>query len=1149
MISFESDAKKSNEEEEEKPRVSEQEGNNVRVSKVEEEEEEEGSRVSELRSESSFDFEEREQNNRLAVGDCKSLWSEFDDFVANEKNEAMEGTSRALSYGFEVGDMVWGKVKSHPWWPGHIFNEAFASSSVRRTRREGHVLVAFFGDSSYGWFDPAELIPFDANFAEKSQQTNSRTFIRAVEEATDEASRRSALGLACKCRNKYNIRPVNVAGYFAVDVPDYEPGGVYSVNQIMKARDGFKPGEALAFVKQLAAGPHGCDQDGLDFIKNKARVSAFRKAVFEEFDETYAQAFGVHNSRPLNDTAKVSNQLAKEPTRAPLSGPLVIAEALGGEKSSKKPIKVKEHSKRDKYLLQRRDEPNDPGTFEIVQRQASSSSPAIHVEGSSAAEAGDYVLQKRAPAPHISAKHEQSPFINNEGVDSSEDVAGKAALLSDRAPGYGGASLNAKPSLDNKDAVKEIKGEPGSDVADNLKSAGWSDLPGKEQLKGVSGCTSPTSQQQEGIVDLKYEESAKASRSNEVSQQTELNFSARAEGDSGLSKVQDGGPGSHLSPLNASQSGGTSTGSGVKKVKVVKRPTGPLSSETSIMGEKKKKKKKDLGAETNPDQPKKRLATGKGGVAGISSVKSTQISMSPGEDFQLNSQKKDVGASNTLPNSIELELPQLLSDLHALALDPFHGAERNSPSVTMSFFLRFRSLVYQKSLALSPPSETELVEARGAKSSSNIGASDYSASENSRGLTSSKPAKSLARLDDPTKAGRKRLPSDRQEEIAAKRLKKISHLKSLAAGKKAGQRSLDTQRAEGKEPVATQRVEGKEPLATQRAEGKPPATTHRAEGKQPVAQAPRKLVKPDSYKKMEPPVRATEPTMLVMKFPPETSLPSAAQLKAKFARFGSIDQSAIRVFWKSSQCRVVFRRKLDAQAALRYAVGNKSLFGNVNVRYNLREVGAPASEAPESEKNRGDDASVDATQAKDPLVERQAAAFAHQPSSQSAGQLKSILKKPNGEEAVPVPGGNGGRGTRVKFILGGEETNRGEQMMVGNRNNFNNNASFADGGAPTTTTVAMDFSSKNFQKVIPPSPLPILPLPTQFANDPLNNSHHHTELPPRNLHNFITPPPSSGPSSAPSIDISQQMLSLLTTCNDLVTSVSGLLGYVPYHPL
>jgi DNA (cytosine-5)-methyltransferase 3A len=227
----------------------------------------------------------------------------------------MTGTSRALIYGFEVGDMVWGKVKSHPRWPGHIFNEAFASSSVRRTRREGHVLVAFFGDSSYGWFDPAELIQFDVNFAEKSQQTNSRTFIKAVEEATDEASRRSALGLACKCRNKYNFRPANVPGYYVVDVSDYEPGGVYSASQIMKARDGFKPGETLAFVKQLAVGPHGCDQESFEFIKNKARAFAFRNAVFEEFDETYAQAFAVQSSRPSNDTAKVPNQLAKEPTR------------------------------------------------------------------------------------------------------------------------------------------------------------------------------------------------------------------------------------------------------------------------------------------------------------------------------------------------------------------------------------------------------------------------------------------------------------------------------------------------------------------------------------------------------------------------------------------------------------------------------------------------------------------------------------------------------------------------------------------------------------------------------------------------------------------------------------------------------------------
>nr|KYP71213.1 DNA mismatch repair protein Msh6 [Cajanus cajan] len=242
-------------------------------------------------------------SDKFTGSDSKSLLSEFDEYVAAERH-----VSRDLGFGFEVGDMVWGKVKSHPWWPGHIYNEAFASPSVRRSKREGHFLVAFFGDSSYGWFEPAELIPFDANFAEKSQQTNSRTFLRAVEEAVDEACRRRGLGLACKCRNAANFRPTNVEGYFCVDVEDYEPGGLYSDLQIRKARDSFKPSEALAFVKQLAVAPHDSRGGSIEFSNNKATLSAYRKAVFEQFDETYAQAFGVQPMRPTHPQSKPLGQ-------------------------------------------------------------------------------------------------------------------------------------------------------------------------------------------------------------------------------------------------------------------------------------------------------------------------------------------------------------------------------------------------------------------------------------------------------------------------------------------------------------------------------------------------------------------------------------------------------------------------------------------------------------------------------------------------------------------------------------------------------------------------------------------------------------------------------------------------------------------------
>ncbi|XP_022727575.1 uncharacterized protein LOC111283359 [Durio zibethinus] len=1017
-------------------------------------------------------IENAEDLEKDTGSDYKSLLSEFDDYVANDRIGG--GTSRALSYGFEVGDMVWGKVKSHPWWPGHIFNEALASPSVRRTRREGHVLVAFFGDSSYGWFDPAELVPFDLYFMEKSQQTNSRTFVKAVEEAMDEASRRCGLGLACKCRNPYNFRPTNVQGYFAVDVPDYEPNGVYSVNQIRNARNSFKPSETLSFVKQLASAPGACDLQGIEFFKNKATVFSFRKAAFEEFDETYAQAFGVQPARPSNAPGDISNQPVKQAPRAPLSGPLVIAEALGGGKGSKKPVKVKDPSKKDRYLFKRRDEASDlQAPLQINQAQASSSMESTYREGSPTFVAGDYVLQKRDPVSQIPVNEEQTVIMSRDSASSRGDLSGNEVVSVNQTPSH-----NGKPSL-NK----------------------------------IGGASASFQWKDGALFDLKPEEGGKLSRYEGV-QKPDLGSIAKLEGGQGLDQVRDGRTGGHPLPVDVKHSGGMSAEGGVKKVK--KRPSADVGVENSALGERKKKKKKQVGAETNSDKPKKHFLLGKGGA------KSGQIGLGPRGESEVNHQKKDVAPTHSSFNSVGasttiglgnsgLELAQLLSDLHALALDPFHGLERNSPTIIRQIFLRYRSLVYQKSLVLPPPSEMEPIEVRATKPPL-VGASGNYPNENVRDSAPSKLIRPLARPDDLTKAGRKRLPSDRQEEIAAKRLKKISQLKSLAAEKKGNLRTVEAPKVEGKE--------------------------------QPTAGPPaRPLKKPDSARKLEPPPRAVEPTILVMKFPPQVSLPSVAELKARFGRFGSLDQSAIRVFWKSSTCRVVFRHKIDAQAAYRYANATNSLFGNVNVRYHLRSVEAPTAEALDSDKAQGDDTASESGRVKDLVVERSASVLAHQLLPQPTIQLKSCLKKPMTDEAVQATGSNGGRGTaRVKFMLGGEETSREEQLMVGNRNNFNNNASFADGGAPSS--VAMEFNSKNFQKVIPQSssPFPIYPIP-QFGKDPANNLHP-TEVAPRNSHNLSTqtiPPPS--------IDISQQMLSLLTRCNDVVTNVTGLLGYVPYHPL
>ncbi|KAE8651613.1 uncharacterized protein LOC101211600 [Cucumis sativus] len=1096
-----------------------------------------------------------ENDRKGNLSQYKCLMSEFDDYVANESSGAMvaAATSRAMSYGFEVGDMVWGKVKSHPWWPGHIFNDALASPSVRRTRREGYVLVAFFGDSSYGWFDPAELIPFEPNYYEKSRQTTSRTFLKAVEEAVDEASRRRGLGLACKCRNRYNFRPTNVDGYFAVDVPDFEAGGIYSWNQIRRSRDSFKPGETLSFIKQLALTPRGGDHRSINFLNNKATVFAYRRLVYEEFDETYAQAFGVPSGPgrpPRNSVASLDQH--RQPARAPLSGPLVIAEALGGGKSGVKPMKLKDQSKKDRYLLKRRDEPSHLKVFAANQEQETSTVPLslVAAESTETGGAGDYVLLKRTPT--ILPKSEHAGFVGTDTETSSLSIPKNEAEIGQMAVGTDlvsqGQSMSIEASSDKEMIPLE---EPKETIAPNEVISSRShispDMASERDSPSVLGEDSdPRFDRTDALGDPLCDQAdagtENISKSSETPQQPQLSNTVYLQGDHELDRNLDNRV--DLEPTSAGTkfSDGDSSVGGVMKPKVLKRPAEDMNSSGSpFMGEKKKKKKKRVnGAEMGSDQTQKQLAKKKvRRLVGNAVEKSDQIGLSSREDFRLEHQKKSNASTNNSVSagvvfgrgSDEFDVPQLLNDLQAFALDPFHGVERNCHVIVHKFFLRFRSLVYQKSLGSSPPREAESPELRALKSSDASFGTD-NLSENIRDLSSSNSVKPLRRRDDPTKTGRKRVPSDRLEEIASKKLKKMGDLKLLASERKATQKLADGQKRESRDSVAV-------PTAV-------------------------KMVKRDYMKKPEPPsARKVDPTMLVMKFPPETSLPSLNELKARFGRFGPIDQSGLRIFWKSSTCRVVFLYKPDAQAAYKYAMGNKSLFGNVNVKYQLREVGAPATEVPDSEKPSAtaDDNPIETPRMKDPLVlsGRASTPVVHQPplAPLPAVQLKSCLKKATGDEPGVPSVGTGGTSsskgtTRVKFMLGGEESNR---------NNIN--ANFADGG--TSSSVAMDFNSNFFQKVVSTTPLPIPP--PQFTKPShsittTNIMQQHSEIPqPRNTlnhhhHYHHTPavalppvPQNPPPVASPTTDISQQLLSLLTRCSDVVTNVTGLLGYAPYHPL
>ncbi|CAA3027791.1 Hypothetical predicted protein [Olea europaea subsp. europaea] len=914
--------------------------------------------VSENQDSFSIPTDSWDDKNKIHIGtagDHDSSLSGLDEFVTKGKGEE-------VGNGYQVGDMVWGKVKSHPWWPGFIYNEAFATPSVRRTKHEGHVLVAFFGDGSYGWFEPAELIPFEKNFAEKSRQTLSRSFSKAVDEAVDEVSRRRGLGLACRCRNKFNLWPTGVEGYFIADVAGYEPGAVYPTSQIEKARERFLPREMLTFVQQLALKPLSDKYWMLDFIKNKATVLGFRKALFEEYDETYAQAFGTEFVRPARPTKPPVMDSSKDP----LSGRLVIAEALGKEKSSAKPVRIKDQIEKEKYLFKRRDTPNEFKAKKASLTQVGSSSQplsedGLHVSGKVHSGISEHVHQ--TPEPGVS-----------EGLD--------------------------RP-ISHQFSAEDLQEKKLQDVC------------------------------------------------------------------SGPKKLFD---------------------NGAKKAKVHKRPAGEISTENTVLTEKKKnnkKKKNEMGIRVNHVQ-----ITGVVDNSGEALMRASGTSSqdSLGEKSQLPSMEtwQAVGIGDA-----EFELAVLLKDLQALALNPFHGIERRSPAIIKQVLSKFRYLVYQKSLVLSAPAENDLNEARTSK---------LPATGNIKEISTVKPVKPLVRHDDPGKVGKKRDPSDRLEEIASKKNKRFDDVKSLAAEKKAARKAIDIQRGDVKET-----------------------------GVKIVSLTSKKAIKLESSKRIEQqPTRAASRTMLVMKFPQGGALPSIAELKAKFARFGPLDHSGTRVFWKTYTCRLVYQSKVHAQAALKFASGSNNLFGNTNVRCYIREMEVEGQESEQAKVQKDDLLTGASQQPKDYVAEQRVAAKLSLPLNQRPpAQLKSCLKKSSGDE-----GGNG-RSTRVKFVLGGDET----QLSV--NENTNVIPTFPEVAA---STHSVDLSSKNFAKVVSHSananPLTSNQFQNLWSNMPFSEQVSASFNAPRIP---IIPTTNN--------DIAQQMLNLLIKCNDVVSNLRETLGYVPYHPL
>ncbi|XP_059458378.1 uncharacterized protein LOC132187973 isoform X2 [Corylus avellana] len=173
---------------------------------------------------------------------------------------------------FSVSDLVWGKVRSHPWWPGQIFDPSDSSEKAMKHYKKDYFLVAYFGDRTFAWNEASQLKPFRTHFSHEEKQSNSETFQNAVDCALEEVSRRVEFGLACSCIPK--------DAYEEIKFQIVENAGIRQEASTREGVDGsasassFEPDKLIEYMKALARFPSG-GGDRFELVVAKAQLRAF----------------------------------------------------------------------------------------------------------------------------------------------------------------------------------------------------------------------------------------------------------------------------------------------------------------------------------------------------------------------------------------------------------------------------------------------------------------------------------------------------------------------------------------------------------------------------------------------------------------------------------------------------------------------------------------------------------------------------------------------------------------------------------------------------------------------------------------------------------------------------------------------------------
>ncbi|XP_038885675.1 uncharacterized protein LOC120075980 [Benincasa hispida] len=189
----------------------------------------------------------------------------FDDVNGDSADSVVE---------FNVSDLVWSRVPSHPWWPGQICDPATSSKKAMKYFKTGRYLIAFFGDHTFAWKEAAMVKPFEEYFSELQKQNKLESFHQAIDCALEEFSRRVEFSLACSCLSEElysKLRTQTITNAGIRKKLSKRVGG----DSFLTA-ESFDPMKLINIVKEVSMSPVG-EADKLELVRARAQLLAFNR--------------------------------------------------------------------------------------------------------------------------------------------------------------------------------------------------------------------------------------------------------------------------------------------------------------------------------------------------------------------------------------------------------------------------------------------------------------------------------------------------------------------------------------------------------------------------------------------------------------------------------------------------------------------------------------------------------------------------------------------------------------------------------------------------------------------------------------------------------------------------------------------------------